>query len=122
VRFHAGHFGVLAAVAAFGEGGEWLDALVGHLDAQRRRLADLLTSELPEVRYEPPQAGYLAWLDCRELDLGDDPSAVFLERGRVALSPGPLFGAPGRGFARLNFGTSAALLADAVARIATAAR
>jgi cystathionine beta-lyase len=122
VRFHAGHFGVLAAVAAFGEGGEWLDALVGHLDAQRRLLARLLESELPEVRYEPPQAGYLAWLDCRELDLGDDPSAVFLERGRVALSPGPLFGAPGAGFARLNFGTSAALLAEAVSRIATAAR
>jgi cystathionine beta-lyase len=122
VRFHAGHFGVLAAVAAFGEGGEWLDALVVHLDAQRRRLAELLASELPEVRYEPPQAGYLAWLDCRGLDLGDDPSAVFLERGRVALSPGPLFGSPGRGFARLNFGTSAALLAEAVARIATAAR
>jgi cystathionine beta-lyase len=74
------------------------------------------------VRYEPPQAGYLAWLDCRGLDLGDDPSAVFLERGRVALTPGPLFGSPGRGFARLNFGTSAALLAEAVARIATAAR
>ena len=54
----------------------------------------------------PPQAGYLAWLDCRALELGDDPAAVFLERGRVALSSGPTFGEQGQGFARLNFGTS----------------
>ena len=58
------------------------------------------------MRYVPPEGGYLAWLDCRELGLGDDPAAAFLERGRVALSPGPTFGEQGKGFARLNFGTS----------------
>ena len=46
-------------------------------------------STCPAVGYGPPEAGYLAWLDCRALDLGDDPAEVFLERGRVALSPGP---------------------------------
>jgi len=66
----------------------------------------------------PLEAGYLAWLDCRSLALGDDPSAVFLERGRVALSPGPTFGEPGKGFARLNFGTSSGLLEQAVERMA----
>ncbi len=67
-----------------------------------------------------PEAGYLAWLDCRELGLGDDPALAFLERGRVALSPGPTFGAAGNGFARLNFGTSGALLEEAVRRMAAA--
>lgn len=70
--------------------------------------------------YEPGAATYLAWLDCRALGLGDDPAARFLERGRVALSSGPEFGAPGRGFARLNFGTSRALVEDAVDRIVRA--
>jgi cysteine-S-conjugate beta-lyase len=120
VSYHAGHLGVIAAVAAFGEGGTWLDALVAHLDTQRRRLAELLAAELPSVRLVVPEAGYLAWLDCRELGLGDDPSAAFLERGRVALSPGPTFGAEGKGFARLNFATSGALLAEAVRRMASA--
>ena len=41
--------------------------------------------------------GYLAWLDCRELGLGDDPAAAFLERGRVALSSGPELRARRRG-------------------------
>jgi cystathionine beta-lyase len=66
----------------------------------------------------PPKAGYLAWLDCRALGLGEDPSAAFLECGRVALSPGPTFGTGGTGFARLNIGTSSALLDEAVARMA----
>ena len=118
--YHAGHLGVLAAIAAFEEGGPWLDALVDQLDRNRNLLGRLLEEQLPEVVYVPPQAGYLAWLDCTALDLGDDPSVAFLERGRVALSPGPSFGTQGNGFARLNFGTSEALLTEAVRRMAVA--
>ena len=72
------------------------------------------------MNYVAPEAGYLAWLDCRALGLGDDPAAAFLERGRVALSSGPAFGEQGRGFARLNVGTSGAILAEAVERMASA--
>ena len=44
---------------------------------------------IPAIRYRPPDASYLAWVDCTALGLGDDPSAVFLAKGRVALSSGP---------------------------------
>lgn len=118
--YHAGHLGVLASLAAFEHGTEWLDSLVAHLDRNRANLAKLLERKLPAVGYVPPEAGYLAWLDCRPLELGDDPAAVFLERGRVALSAGPPFGEQGKGFARLNFGTSSALLEEAVDRMAAA--
>jgi len=120
VRFHVGHFGVIAAAAAFLDGREWLDGLVAHLDRQRERLAVVLAAELPQVEAVRAEAGYLAWLDCRELGLGDDPAAAFLERGRVALSSGLPFGEQGKGFARLNVGTSGALLADAVRRMRSA--
>ena len=96
--------------------------LVAHLDRQRDRLAQILAEEVPDIMLVRPQAGYLAWLDCRALGLGDDPAEVFLERGRVALSPGPPFGEQGRGFARLNYGTSGELLAEAVRRIRAAVR
>ena len=118
--YHAGHLGVLASIAAFEHGGEWLDALVHHLDRNRALLTELLAERLPEVGYVPPLAGYLAWLDCRGLGLGDDPAEAFLERGRVALSSGPAFGTGGAGFARLNIGTSSALLEEAVGRMAAA--
>ena len=120
LRYHAGHLGVLTAIAAFESGEKWLDELLAYLDGNRRLLRELLAAHLPDVGYVPPEAGYLAWLDCRRLELGDDPAATFLDRGRVALSPGPSFGEQGRGFARLNFGTSGAILAEAVERMAAA--
>jgi cysteine-S-conjugate beta-lyase len=115
----AAHLGVLASVAAFTDGRPWLDAAIGQLDENRVLLADLLREHLPAVGYAPPQASFLAWLDCRALDLGDDPSAAFLDKGRVAVSRGPDFGRQGSGFVRLNIGTSPELIAEAVRRMAS---
>jgi bifunctional pyridoxal-dependent enzyme with beta-cystathionase and maltose regulon repressor activities len=80
----------------------------------------LLAERLPAVGYVPPQASFLAWLDCGALGLGPDPAAVLLRSGRIALTPGLDFGRQGAGFARLNIGTSAALLTEAVDRMAKA--
>jgi cystathionine beta-lyase len=77
---------------------------------------------LPGIRLHPPEATYLAWLDCRDLALEPSPYEFFLQRARVALSDGPSFGAPGRGFVRINFATSSAILEDALGRMATALR
>ncbi len=118
LRYRAGLPGVIGSVAAFRDGGPWLDALLAHLDRNRRLLAELLAGSLPEVGYHPPQASFLAWLDFAALDLGDDPAAAFRDRGRVALSRGLDFGRQGAGFARLNIGTSAGLLTEAVRRMA----
>lgn len=117
--FGASHLGVLAQAAALRDGDAWLEALLGGLDSNRRLLAELLAEHLPQVGYRMPQATYLAWLDCRALGLGTDPAAVFRERGRVALSPGPGFGTGGEGHARLNFATSPDVLAEAVERMAS---
>jgi cystathionine beta-lyase len=114
----AGLLGVIAAEAAFAEGDEWLDALLTRLAANR----ELLAAGLPAVRWTPPQATYLAWLDCRGLALGDDPAAAFLERGHVAVVAGLDFGPEGAGFVRLNFGTSAELVTEAVRRMTAALR
>ncbi|MFC4536960.1 MalY/PatB family protein [Sphaerisporangium dianthi] len=114
----SGMFGVIASEAAFTAGEPWLEALMAGLAANRALLGDLLAERLPGAGYQPPQATYLAWLDLRALGLGDDPAEWFLRRGAVALYSGLKFGAPGRGFARFNFGTSAELVADAVGRMA----
>ena len=116
----AAQLGVLASVAAFTSARPWLDAMLAQIDENRRLLTRLLAESLPAIGYVPPEASFLTWLDCRRLGLGDDPSAAFLERGRVALSPGPHFGDQGRGYARLNIGTSPALLGEAVKRMAAA--
>lgn len=114
---HAGHFGLMATVAAYRDGAPWLDDVIAVLDHNRALLAELLAATLPEVAYTPPRAGYLTWLDLRPFELGDDPCEALLERGRVALNPGPAFGPQGAGHARLNIGTSPALVEEAVRRI-----
>ncbi|HSP59691.1 MAG TPA: aminotransferase class I/II-fold pyridoxal phosphate-dependent enzyme, partial [Ornithinimicrobium sp.] len=116
----AGILGQYAAVAAWTDGREWLEVVRREIEERAGQLAGLLAEQLPGVRYRRPAASYLAWLDCRELGLGDDPAAAFLERGRVLLSPGPSFGPGGTGFARLNIGTSPELMAEAVRRMALA--
>jgi cystathionine beta-lyase len=114
------HLGVLATVAALRSARPWLDAVVAQVDANAGLLRTLLAEHLPGIGYRRPQASFLAWLDCRQLGLGDDPAAAFLDRGSVALSPGPDFGSQGNGFARLNMGTSPELVAEAVRRMAVA--
>jgi cysteine-S-conjugate beta-lyase len=117
-----GLLGVIASETAFADGDEWLDELRIYIAETRRRLPDLLGRHAPGVRADPAQATYLAWLDFRSTGLGDDPAAALVERGRVALLPGPRFGDAGRGFARLNLGTSYELVEEAVRRIGRALR
>jgi cysteine-S-conjugate beta-lyase len=113
-----GHFGVLAGVAAWTQGGTWLDRLLVTLAQRRRELGEHLAVRLPWVRWHAPEATYLAWLDCREIGTGNEPRELFLERSRVGLEPGLTFGDVGSGYVRLNFATSAEILGEAIERLA----
>lgn len=113
-----GHLGVIATVAAFESDGTYLDNVVTDLSAQRKVLRELLDAHgLQSVGYTPPEAGFLAWLDCRQLGLGADPAKAFLDKGRVALARGLDFGAEGAGYVRLNFATSPETLLEIVRRM-----
>ncbi|MAW71935.1 MAG: aminotransferase [Acidimicrobiaceae bacterium] len=112
--------GQVATVAGWEHGDDWIAELVAGLDHNRHLLSDLLSELLPGVVYRRPQATYLSWLDCRELDLGDNPAELFLSRGQVALNSGLDFGPEGTGHVRLNFATSPELLTMIVERMAAA--
>ncbi len=112
-----GHLGALASIAAFTDGDPWLASLLATLDARRAQLGALLRTHLPAVRWVPPEATYLAWLDCSAWDTAE-PRDLFLEEGRVALEPGTRYGAVGAGHVRLNFATSPEILTEAVTRMA----
>ncbi|GAA2026388.1 aminotransferase class I/II-fold pyridoxal phosphate-dependent enzyme [Catenulispora yoronensis] len=114
------HLGVIAHVAALRDGGPWLDALLAGLDANRALLADLLAAHLPGVTWQPGPGTYLQWLDCRALNLLDDPAEVFLERGHVAVNSGIPFGTGGEGRVRINIATSPQILTEALERMGAA--
>ncbi|MBU4213517.1 MAG: aminotransferase class I/II-fold pyridoxal phosphate-dependent enzyme [Actinobacteria bacterium] len=122
----AGHgssnLGGIAQTAALLHGGAWLDGLLDDLRANVALLDTLLTRLLPAATWTPPQATYLTWLDLHAVvPAGVDPAQHLLDRARVAVNPGPAFGAGGAGFVRLNVATSPAILTEAIERIAAAA-
>jgi cystathionine beta-lyase len=128
----AGHIPEIAHIAAYRDGGMWLDALLEALDANRRLVAELVAEHLPTVGYRVPDATYLAWLDCRSLGVEDPPvdpglvsmkvgpAAMFATEALVGLSAGAAFGTGGSGHVRLNFATSQAIITEAVERMGEA--
>lgn len=120
VTYSAGQLGVIASMAAYREGDAWLDATRAQIEANGRLVVSLLAEHLPDVAYVPGESTYLAWLDCRALDLGADPASVFLDKGRVAVNPGADFGAQGAGFVRLNLATTPEILSEAIRRMSVA--
>ena len=114
--------GFTAAYAAYRDGGPWLDELMRYLETNRDFVMDYVRTRLPGVRVATPEATYLAWLDCRNAGAAAaaDPFTFFLERARVALNDGALFGPGGAGFVRLNFGCPRSLLVEALDRMRAA--
>lgn len=120
VRGGRSAFGMAAMRAAWSAGQPWLDGVLAQLRRNRATLARHVATQWPGIRCFPPQATYLAWLDCRQLDLREEPHGFFLRHARVALSEGLTFGAAGQGCVRLNFATSPAILDEILARMTAA--
>jgi cystathionine beta-lyase len=116
----ASSLGVRAAIAAYSGAGDWLSDVVDYLDGNRHLLAQLLAEHLPGVGYRVPEGTYLAWLDCRALDLEPGPAGFFLERAGVLATDGADCGDAGRGFLRLNFATPRPVLAEMIRRMGAA--
>jgi cysteine-S-conjugate beta-lyase len=113
---------VVAAVAAWRDGADWLARLVRVLDRNRRRVADAVASWAPADPDPMPEATYLYWFAADALGLGDDPVDEVLTRARVLLAGGPRFGEEGRRYLRLNFATGAAVLENVLARLGSLQR
>lgn len=95
--------GQVAAKAAFMYGDSWLVEILEILEENRNYLADFINKELQPIKMTKPEGTYLAWLDCRELELQILPDQFFLKYAKVALNDGRWFGDSGEGFVRLNF-------------------
>ena len=100
-------FSLVAFEAAYRHGHDWLNALLAYLQVTRDTVMDYANQHLPNITVVPAQGTYLLWLDCRQLGLDDQLlQQFFLEKAKLALSPGAMFGKGGSGFMRMNIGTS----------------
>jgi len=114
------NMGLVAALAAYRDGQDWLDQVLAYLQANRDVVVDYVRRELPGIDMVAPEATYLAWMDCRRSGISGSPQAFFLDHARVALHDGAWFGTGGDGFVRLNFACRRATLTEALARMKVA--
>jgi cysteine-S-conjugate beta-lyase len=122
LHFRASLFGAFATAVAFDKCVPWLDAVIKQLDHNRHLISALIAEHLPEVIYNPPQHSYLAWLDLSGLNLGNEPTAVILDKSKVALNAGHIYGAQWGQFARMNFATSPEIITQAITQMARGVR
>ncbi len=111
--------GMVAALAAYRNGDEWLVQVLAYLESNRDFLDEYVRREPDGVMMAKPAGTYLAWLDCRGVGetVAQNPHKFFLEQARVALNDGRDFGNGGEGYVRLNFGCPRAILVEALERM-----
>lgn len=99
-------FAPIATIAAFTQGEAYRRELIAYIEGNIRFTEDYCRQYIPDVRPIRPQASYLVWLDCRALHLDHDSLIdLFVNKARLALNDGAMFGQEGEGFMRFNVGT-----------------
>ena len=111
-------FAVDAAVAAFTQGGPWLDALRQYVYENKKRVTEFVRENIPRLRVVPSSATYLLWLDCSGLAGSADGLAAYLrEKTGLYLSRGGQYGSGGESFLRMNVACPRSTLEDGLARL-----
>ncbi|MGB3611290.1 MAG: PatB family C-S lyase [Cellvibrio sp.] len=111
-------FSIAAFEAAYNEGDVWLDSLMVYLQENKRLVRDFLAQNVPQIRCADPEGTYLLWLDCSDLQLTDAQLRdFFIKDCKVGMNPGIVFGEEGKGFMRMNIGTTRARLSAALESI-----
>jgi cystathionine beta-lyase len=119
---HVSSMGLVASDAAFtGQCDDWLAELRVYLKDNRDFVADYLTENFPGAKFTIPQATYLQWIDFSEYvntgKIDKPPFDFFLEKAKVALSSGILFGEDCENFVRLNFASPRQMVAEGLERM-----
>ena len=99
----ASALGMTAMIAAYTEGEEWLEQLLGYIGGNFEFIKDYCAANIPQVKPNVPDATYLVWLDCRGLGMGNEELRDFMIRkAGLGLNEGWSFGRSLSGFMRLN--------------------
>ena len=117
-----GHvFAFLSVEAAYSHGTEWLDQCLAYIQGNIDFVDEFLKKHAPKIKAIRPEASYLVWLDCRELELSQkDLNEFFVDKAHLALNDGEMFGKEGIGFMRLNVASPRCIIEKAMKQLADA--
>ncbi|MGN0172959.1 MAG: MalY/PatB family protein [Acutalibacteraceae bacterium] len=106
-----------AVKAAYKDGEQWLDTLLQYLQNNIAYLKNEISNNV-SVSLINTEGTYLAWLDCRKLNINNAGlDNLFLNQAGVWLHNGATFGNAGKGFMRMNVACPYSVLKEAVKRI-----
>lgn len=110
--------GIVAATAAYSEGGEWFDAARDYIWENIQFASNYIEENCPKIKGVIPEGTYLLWLDFSAIGLSDEEiNERILNRAKVWLDNGKMFGDEGKFFQRINCATPRKILAEALERI-----
>lgn len=116
-------FGITALEAAYTRGAEWMDQLLAYLEVNLDFLLDYFKNNIPGIKVSKPEGTYLIWLDCRELGMNQkDLVSFFVNKAKVGINDGAVFGEGGEGFMRMNIACPRSLLEEGLKRIEQAVK
>jgi len=123
-RVHFAQGSVLSHVAyeaAYKYGKPWLEDLKVHLYGNYKMLQEVCEKYPRVIKVTPIEATYLAWLDCKGMELRDkDLRTFFVGEAKLGLNAGISFGREGSGFMRLNFALSRAKMSQIIQQLENA--
>ncbi|MCM1217840.1 MAG: pyridoxal phosphate-dependent aminotransferase [Lachnospiraceae bacterium] len=113
--------GLVACEAAYRYGRDWLDQLLVYLKGNLDFARDFIDREMPGVKLVEPEGTFLLWLDCRGLQISDDElDQLVIEKAKLWLDGGRMFGPCGSGYQRVNMACPRATLERALRQFADA--
>ena len=112
-------FAYPAVEAAYTQGEDWLKQMLNYVYENIRLVDTSLKQKMPKIKAILPEASFLIFLDCRELGYETQEQLVdfFVNKARLGLNDGAMFGKEGTGFMRLNVATPRSIVAEAMKRL-----
>lgn len=111
-------FSVVAVEAGYRYGEEWLEQLIAYIEQNINFVIDYCSERIPKIKPNRPDATYLMWLDCRNLNLNDDDLSEFMiKKAGLGLSAGKSFSRNLSGYMRLNVACPRPILEKALKQL-----
>ena len=108
-------FAYIATQYAYEYGEDWLNQAIEYIQQNIDYVNNYLQQNIPQIKVVIPEASFLIWLDCRELNLSQkELQNLFIQKAKLALNSGTMFGAEGKGFMRLNVGCPQSVIKKAL--------
>lgn len=111
-------FGVIATIAAYRKGEKWLEELINYLWGNYIIVKDYFEQNLPQFKVTKLEGTYLVWVDFRNVGIRSKLlEELLLEKGKVWLNEGAMYGSDGEGFMRINIACPRERLKEGLLRI-----